>query len=148
MMVPVNKIKELYREEPEKEENDVGSTQTIQRRAESQDALEAIKGQRIANEIRISWDGQGRALDNIFVQWLWRSVKYEEVYIKDYQSVPQATRELLAYFDFYNHQRFHQSLDYQTPAAVYGNENGNRKTFISFWYFGYILPARLAKNRI
>ena len=78
-----------------------------------------------ADEIRISWDGRGRALDTIFVERLWRSVKYEEVYIKDYQSVPQATRELRAYFDFYNHQRFHQSLDYQTPAAVYGNENEN-----------------------
>jgi putative transposase len=85
-----------------------------------------------ADEIRISWDGRGRALDNIFVERLWRSVKYEEVYIKDYQSVPQATRELRAYFDFYNHQRFHQSLDYQTPAAVYGNENENGKIFISF----------------
>jgi putative transposase len=52
---------------------------------------------------------------------LWRSVKYEEVYLKDYQTVPQALQELRAYFHFYNHQRFHQALDYQTPAAVYGN---------------------------
>jgi putative transposase len=72
--------------------------------------------------VKISWDGRGRALDNIFVERLWRSVKYEEVYIKDYQTVPQAYQELRAYFDFYNHQRLHQALDYQTPAAVYRNE--------------------------
>lgn len=72
-------------------------------------------------DIRISWDGRGRALDNIFVERLWRSVKYEEVYLKDYQTVPQAFQELRAYFDFYNYHRFHQALDYQTPAAVYGN---------------------------
>ncbi len=74
-----------------------------------------------AADIRISWDGRGRALDNIFVERLWRSVKYEEVYLKDYQTVPQTFQELRAYFDFYNHHRFHQALDYQTPAAVYGN---------------------------
>ena len=69
-------------------------------------------------DIRISWDGRGRALDNIFVERLWRSVKYEEVYIKDYHSVREAIRNLQAYFTFYNHERLHQSLDYQTPAQV------------------------------
>lgn len=69
--------------------------------------------------IRISWDGRGRALDNIFVERLWRSVKYEEVYIKEYQSVTEAVHNLLTYFTFYNHERLHQSLDYQTPAQVY-----------------------------
>lgn len=72
-----------------------------------------------AAAIAISWDGRGRALDNIFVERLWRSVKQEEVYIKDYQSVPEAVSNLRAYFTFYNHQRLHQSLDYQTPAQVY-----------------------------
>lgn len=72
-----------------------------------------------AADIRISWDGRGRALDNIFVERLWRSVKYEEVYIKDYQSVPEAIRNLRDYFTFYNQERFHQALDYQTPAQVY-----------------------------
>ena len=72
-----------------------------------------------AAAIRISWDGRGRALDNIFVERLWRSVKYEEVYIKDYQSVADAVNNLRAYFTFYNHERLHQSLDYQTPAQVY-----------------------------
>jgi putative transposase len=69
--------------------------------------------------IRISWDGRGRALDNIFVERLWRSVKYEEVYLKDYQSVPDAVSNLRAYFTFYNQDRLHQALDYQTPAQVY-----------------------------
>ena len=70
-------------------------------------------------DIRISWDGRGRALDNIFVERLWRSVKYEEVYIKDYQSVPEAINSLNQYFAFYNQERLHQALDYQTPAAVH-----------------------------
>ncbi len=72
-----------------------------------------------AADIRISWDGRGRALDNIFVERFWRSVKYEEVYLKDYQSVPEAVNNLRAYFTFYNHERLHQALDYQTPAQVY-----------------------------
>lgn len=70
-------------------------------------------------KVRISWDGRGRALDNIFVERLWRSVKYEEVFIKDYQTVTDARKGLQEYFQFYNHQRIHQSLDYQTPAQVY-----------------------------
>ena len=72
-----------------------------------------------AADIRISWDGRGRALDNIFVERLWRSVKYEEVYIKDYQGVSDAIRNLRGYFTFYNHERLHQALDYQTPAQGY-----------------------------
>jgi putative transposase len=70
-------------------------------------------------DIRISWDGRGRALDNVFVERLWRSVKYEEVYVKDYQTVPEAVSSLKQYFHFYNHERLHQALDYQTPAAVH-----------------------------
>ena len=72
-----------------------------------------------AADVRISWDGRGRALDNIFVERLWRSVKYEEVYLKDYQSVSDAERGLKAYFQFYNQDRLHQALDYQTPLQVY-----------------------------
>jgi len=72
-----------------------------------------------AAAIRISWDGRGRALDNMFVERLWRSVKYEEVYMKDYQSVPDAVRNIQTYFTFYNQERLHQALDYQTPAQVY-----------------------------
>jgi putative transposase len=70
--------------------------------------------------IQISWDGRGRALDNVFVKRLWRSVKYEEVYLKDYQSVADAMCGIDRYFCFYNHQRLHQALGYQTPAQVYG----------------------------
>ena len=70
-------------------------------------------------DVRISWDGRGRALDNIFVERLWRSVKYEEVYIKDYQSVSDAVSNLRDYFTFYNQERLHQALDYHTPAQVY-----------------------------
>ena len=69
--------------------------------------------------IRISWDGRGRALDNIFVERLWRSVKYEEVYLKDYQSVPEAINGLKQSLAFYNQERLHQALEYQTPAAVH-----------------------------
>jgi putative transposase len=74
-------------------------------------------------QIRISWDGRGRALDNIFVERLWRSVKYEEIYLKDYQTVSEARSQLKHYFQFYNHERYHQSLDYQTPVAVYRSDH-------------------------
>jgi putative transposase len=69
--------------------------------------------------IQISRDGRGRAFDNIFVERLWRTVKYEEVYLKDYDSVASATRNLKEYFVFYNQERLHQALGYKTPAAVY-----------------------------
>ena len=72
-----------------------------------------------AADVRISWDGRGRALDNIFVERLWRSVKYEEVYLKDYRTIGEAEKGLEEYFQFYNQDRLHQSLDYQTPAQVY-----------------------------
>jgi len=68
---------------------------------------------------RISWDGRGRALDNIFVERLWRSVKYEDVYLKDYANVPEAIKGINRYFKFYNTQRPHQSLGYKTPEQVY-----------------------------
>jgi putative transposase len=69
--------------------------------------------------IRISMDGRGRAMDNIMIERLWRSVKYEEVYLKDYQMVRDAFAGLAYYFHFYNTERPHQSLDYQTPASLY-----------------------------
>ena len=72
-----------------------------------------------AEGIRISMDGRGRALDNIFIERLWRSVKYEEVYLHDYVTVPEAILGLKKYFLFYNSERQHQSLDYQTPQEVY-----------------------------
>lgn len=73
----------------------------------------------LSRDIRISMDGRGRALDNIFVERLWRSVKYEEVYLHDYQQVPDASAGLGKYFRFYNGERPHQSLGYQTPEAVF-----------------------------
>ena len=72
-----------------------------------------------ARGISISMDGRGRAFDNIFVERLWRSVKYEEVYLKDYRNVSEARDGLKGYFEFYNSERLHQSLSYKTPAAVY-----------------------------
>jgi len=68
---------------------------------------------------QVSMDGRGRALDNVFVERLWRSVKYEEVYLKDYASVRDAHVQLARYFRFYNDVRPHQSLGYRTPAVVY-----------------------------
>jgi putative transposase len=73
----------------------------------------------LAAEVRISMDGRGRALDNVFVERLWRTVKYEEVYLKSYATVPEAIQSLGAYFRFYNEERVHQALGYQTPATVY-----------------------------
>src|SRR5260221_440914 len=69
--------------------------------------------------VQISMDGKGRALDNIFTERLWRTVKYEEVYLHDYLSPREARQALTRYFTFYNQERLHQALDYQTPAEVY-----------------------------
>lgn len=69
--------------------------------------------------IKISMDGKGRAMDNIFIERLWRSVKYEEVYTKEYSSVIELVRALKVYFEFYNFERTHQSLGGLTPAEVY-----------------------------
>ena len=70
-------------------------------------------------DIRISMDGRGRCFDNIFTERLWRTVKYEEVYLKDYMSYKEAENSLTKYFIEYNTDRLHQSLNYQTPAEVY-----------------------------
>jgi putative transposase len=79
--------------------------------------IRVLKG----HQIHISMDGKGRALDNIFVERLWRSVKYEEVYPQQYQSLREADAGLSAYFRFYNTERPHQALDHRTPAQVYGS---------------------------
>ena len=71
------------------------------------------------NDIKISMDGKGRAMDNIMIERLWRSVKYEEIYLKDYSSVLDLIRNLKIYFDFYNGERSHSSLSDWTPAEVY-----------------------------
>ena len=72
-----------------------------------------------AHGVQISMDGKGRCMDNIYVERLWRSIKYEEVYLKSYESVAEAKQSLVHYMDFYNNHRPHQALDYQTPAEVY-----------------------------
>lgn len=70
-------------------------------------------------DVRISMDGRGRALDNVFVERLWRTVKYEHVYLNDYNRVPDLEAGLHGYFQFYNDERLHQSLGYRTPAEVH-----------------------------
>lgn len=95
--------------------------------------------------IQVRMDGRRRALDNIFVERLWRSVKYEYVYLREIPSVQALQEGLGHYFTFYNHERFHQSLDYKTPAQVYLNEPINTQNkesllptpaylnFLTFW---------------
>jgi putative transposase len=73
----------------------------------------------LAQNVAVSMDGRGRAMDNIFTERLWRSVKYEEVYLNDYLTPKEARRGLTRYLTFYNEQRPHQSLGYRTPAEVY-----------------------------
>lgn len=80
---------------------------------------ESFTGRLEAAGVAVSMDGRGRALDNVFVERLWRTVKYEDIYIQGYESVPELRRGLVRYFAFYNHERVHQSLGYRTPAAVY-----------------------------
>lgn len=75
-------------------------------------------------QISISMDGRGRCLDNIFVERLWRSVKYEDIYLKGYRTIPEARKGLAEYFDFYNRQRYHQGLNNKTPRQVYGKIEG------------------------
>jgi len=72
-----------------------------------------------AHGVAISMDGRGRALDNIFVERLWRSVKHEDVYLRGYGSLPELLVGLTNYFGFYNAERSHQSLGYRTPDEVY-----------------------------
>ena len=81
----------------------------------SQDFISVLSSRNIS----ISMDGRGRCLDNVFVERLWRSVKYENVYLYGYQTIPEVRTGLTQYFEFYNKERFHQSLDNQTPWQVY-----------------------------
>ena len=85
----------------------------------SQFTSEAFTSRLKAAGIRISWDGRGRVWDNIFIERLWRSVKYEEVYLKDYANVTEAIGGIDSYFRFYNTQRHHQALGYRTPEQVF-----------------------------
>ena len=99
----------LFISKPEVFNSDQGPQYT------SEDFIDVLKEE----DIRISMDGRGRLYDNIFVERLWRTVKYEEVYLHDYLSVSVARERLAYYFDFYNNERPHASLEYQTPQEVY-----------------------------
>jgi putative transposase len=85
----------------------------------SQFTSEAFTGELKAHGIAISMDGRGRCFDNIFIERLWRSLKYEEVYLRDYALVPEAREGIGNWFRFYNHERPHQSLGYRTPVEFY-----------------------------
>ena len=99
----------LRRAQPEIFNSDQGSQFTSER----------FTGELLKRGISISMDGRGRCFDNIFIERLWRSLKYEEVYLKDYQRVSEARIAIAQWFDFYNYHRPHQALGYRTPAAVY-----------------------------
>ena len=85
----------------------------------SQFTADAFTNRLQAANVAISWDSRGSYFDNIFIERLWRSVKYEEVYLNDYDSLNTAWCRLSDYFNFYNQQRFHQALNYRTPHEVY-----------------------------
>lgn len=85
----------------------------------SQFTSNAFVGMLQAAGILVSMDGRGSYNDNIFVERLWRTVKYEEVYLKEYSSISEAERHIAAYFEFYNNRRPHQALAYKTPAEVH-----------------------------
>ena len=99
----------LRRGRPEIFNNDQGSQFTS----------EQFTGELERRGITISMDGRGRCFDNIFIERLWRSLKYEEVYLREYASVPEARTGIGNWFQFYNQERLHQSLDYRTPAGLY-----------------------------
>ena len=77
----------------------------------------------ITKDIQISMDGRGRCMDNIFTERLWRTVKYENVFLKSYRNLEEAQNGLVEYFRFYNEKRPHQSLGYHTPAELYHSKN-------------------------
>jgi putative transposase len=106
----------LKKNKPEVHNSDQGSQFT------SHDYIQILKN----HEIKISMDGRGRAFDNIFIERLWRSVKYEEIYLKEYETITEARQELSEYFIFYNKTRIHQSLDYKTPAQIYFKNKRNK----------------------
>jgi putative transposase len=79
----------------------------------------AFTGALAASGVQISMDGKGRYLDNIFIERLWRSLKYEDIYIRAYASVLEARRGIGGWLSFYNHERLHQALGYRTPCEVF-----------------------------
>jgi putative transposase len=85
----------------------------------AQFTAEAFTARLVSAGVAVSMDGTGRCLDNVFVERLWRTVKYEDIYLRGYETVPQLSAGLGRYFPFYNEERPHQALGYCTPAAVY-----------------------------
>jgi len=90
----------------------------------SQFTSEAFTQVLLRHGVQISMDGRGRVFDNIFVERLWRSFKYEDLYLKGYETLPELLLGTTAYFSFYNQERLHQSLRYETPNAVYASGKG------------------------
>jgi putative transposase len=90
----------------------------------AQFTAEAFTSRLLSAGVAVSMDGKGRCLDNVFVERLWRSVKYEDIYLHCYETVPQLNRGLERYFPFYNEERLHQSLEYRTPGQVYRKGRG------------------------
>lgn len=109
----------------------LGTPQIFNSDQGSQFTSEAFTGVLKSAGIRISMDGVRRAYDNIFVERLWRSLKYEEVYLRDYGTIPEARRGIGEWFEFYNHRRPHQSLAYRTPAEIYGIAEVKRSGTVS-----------------
>lgn len=99
----------------------------------------------VRNGISISMDGKGRVFDNIFVERLWRTVKYECIYLNGYQNIPETREGLKKYFSFYNRERFHQTLNYKTPWQVY-SENGGCRNVDVFTSTAYTVPVNYFKS--
>jgi putative transposase len=87
---------------------------------------EAFTRRLLSAGVAVSRDGRGRALDTVFVERLWRTVKYEDIYLRGYEAVPELQRGLVRYFAFDNDERLHQSLGYQTPALVFQGVSATR----------------------
>ena len=90
----------------------------------SQFTSEEFTGKLNEYNVKISMDGKGRALDNVYVERLWRSLKYENIFLNDYRNLKDLKGGVNLYFEFYNTERYHQSLDYQTPDSVYFSNGG------------------------
>ena len=99
----------------------------------SQFTSDSFTGVLIKNQITISMDGRGRALDNIFVERLWRTVKYEDVYLRKYENMQDLLMGLTRYFLFYNQERMHQSLGYTTPDVVYRTATGGGAKIVDYF---------------
>lgn len=91
-------------------------------------------------------DGKGRAFDNIFIERLWRSVKYEEVYIHDYRLASEAKEKISFYFKFYNDERHHQSLNYKKPAEIYFNEEFPLEKINKVWTNNFIVSGEVMQK--